>query len=211
MSRPAQIRFLSTTASLYDPVVAVLGFGRLWETMGRLATAAAAGRPWLDVCTGTGGVAVALARRGGRVVGLDLSPGMLRRAARKARVARVHTRTGWVRMDARRLAFRDGAFAGVTCAMALHEMAEEERAVVLAEIRRVAAERVLVAEYRVPRRGWRRLLFGARNAFEYLESDDFSGFLRRDMPERLLSAGLLPDRCHDAGPYRIWSCRVPRP
>ena len=109
MPRPGRIRFLSRTAPFYDPVVHSLGFRRLWEGLAGWA-AQNAGSPCLDVCTGTGGIARALARRGSRVVGFDLSPGMLRHARRKARAAGVADRAQWVRMDARRIAFRDDSF-----------------------------------------------------------------------------------------------------
>ena len=190
MSRPGHIRFLSRTAPFYDHVVHPMGFRRLWETVAERAVQRTSA-PCLDVCTGTGGVAVALARRGSRVVGLDLASGMLRHARRKARAAGVADRAQWVRMDARRIAFRDASFPLVVCAMSLHEMAEKERGEVLGEIRRVASDQVLVADYRVPTEGWQRLLFPVFRAFEHLESEDFEGFTSVDVRERLERAGLV--------------------
>lgn len=209
MSRPSQIRFLSRTARFYDPMVRAMGFSRLWEDVAEVAEPAA-NLSSLDVCTGTGGVALALAQRGARVIGLDLAHGMLQRAAAKARAAGLDGRARWVRMDACRLAFSSTSFPLVTCSMALHEMAEEERCRVLREMHRVASERVVVAEYRVPSGRWRRRLFRARRAFEYLESDDFESFAGRDFRERLASADLVADEPRDAGSYRIWPCRVRR-
>jgi ubiquinone/menaquinone biosynthesis C-methylase UbiE len=209
MSRPSQIRFLSRTARLYDPLVRAMGFSRLWEEAAELA-APSENLPSLDVCTGTGGLALALAQRGARVIGLDLAQGMLERAALKARAAGLDGRARWVRMDACELAFSPASFPLVTCSMALHEMAEEERCQVLREMNRVASDRVVVAEYRIPRGRWRELLFRARRAFEYLESDDFESFAGRDFRARLDSAGLIADVPRDAGSYRIWPCRVRR-
>jgi ubiquinone/menaquinone biosynthesis C-methylase UbiE len=207
MSRPAQIRFLSWTAPFYDLTVGALGFGRLWEKLAE-RSAPAPGARCLDVCTGTGGVALALASRGAPVIGLDLASGMLERARCKARAAGLAERARWVRMDARRLAFRDGAFERVTCAMALHEMAEDEREQVLRELRRVASDRVYIADYRVPPRGWSRLLFHVMRAFEYLESDDFDGYVARDLRGRLEGAGFGVGKVWDEGPYRIWPCQI---
>jgi ubiquinone/menaquinone biosynthesis C-methylase UbiE len=166
--------------------------------------------PCLDVCTGTGGVARAMARRGGRVVGVDLASGMLRHARRKARAAGVGDRAQWVRMDARRIAFRDDSFPLVVCAMSLHEMAEEERGQVLGEIERVASDRVVVADYRVPTTGWQRILFPVFRAFERLESEDFDGFMSEDVRERLEETGLAVEPPWDTALYRIWPCRVRR-
>ncbi|MCC6641936.1 MAG: class I SAM-dependent methyltransferase [Deltaproteobacteria bacterium] len=205
MSRPGQIRFLSTLATFYDPVVSSLGFRRLWERVAEHG-AAAAGERCLDVCTGTGGVALALADRGAEVVGLDLAPGMLARAERKARARGLGDRTRFLRMDARSIAFPDDSFDLVTCCMALHEMAEAERSTVLDEITRVARARVLVAEYRVPAQGLSARLFSLRHAFEYLESDDFPAFVRRDVTDRLACAGLRVDDVADVGRYRLWLC-----
>lgn len=197
MSRPAQIAFLSAVARLYEPVVAWLGFPPLWRAIAEVA-APASGERALDVCTGTGGAARALAEAGARVIGVDLARGMLRRGRRGAALAR---------MDARSLAFRDGSFPLVTCCMALHEMSEPERAQVLGEIRRVARERVVIAEYRVPDSRAGRRWFRLRRAYEYLESDAFEPFVTRDFAERLRAAGLDPTRTRDVGGFRIWGCR----
>jgi ubiquinone/menaquinone biosynthesis C-methylase UbiE len=206
MSRPAQIRFLSRVARVYDPVVRLMGFPPLWQAMGDIA-APGAGEVALDVCTGTGGVALDLARRGARVIGIDLAGGMLRQAGHKDNNGAA-SRPHFVQMDARHLAFADRAFSLVTCAMALHEMAETERAQVLGEIRRVAGDRAVLAEYRVPQRRHRRALFRASHAFEYAESDDFTSFLNRDFATRLEQAGFVVGDVHDVGAYRIWRCRV---
>jgi len=135
---------------------------------------------------------------------------MLRHARRKARAAGVADRTGWVRMDARRIAFRDDSFGLVVCAMSLHEMSEEERGQVLGEIKRVASDQVLVADYRIPTAGWQRLLFQVFRAFEHLESEDFEGFASLDVRERLEGAGLVVEPPWDVALYRIWPCRVAR-
>jgi ubiquinone/menaquinone biosynthesis C-methylase UbiE len=182
-----------------------MGFAPLWKAVAEVA-APAPGEWTLDVCTGTGGAAHELARRGARVVGLDLAAGMLRRAVRKR--SEMPVASHFVRMDARQLAFADGVFPLVTCSMALHEMAEPERARVLAEIARVSCDRVVIAEYRVPRDRRRRLAFRMSRLFEYAESDDFGSFVRRDIEARLEQAGLVVGAAHDVGAYRVWACRA---
>lgn len=206
MSRPRQIAFLSRTAGAYDTVVRTLGFTRLWDAVAGLG-APRGGEPCLDVCTGTGGVALALAGRGARVLGLDLAPGMLARARHKARRAGLDGAARFARADARALALPDGAYPLVTCSMALHEMAEAERRRVLAELSRVGSGRVLVADYRVPASRLGGAWFRVSRAFEYLESDDFAGYVGRDFAARLAAAGLEPRAYRDVGAYRIWACR----
>jgi ubiquinone/menaquinone biosynthesis C-methylase UbiE len=207
VTRPGRIRFLSRTAPLYNPTVSALGFGRLWQKLAE-RTAPEAGVRCLDVCTGTGGAALALASRGASVIGLDLATGMLKRARRNARAAGLAERARWVRMDARRLALRDRSFAHVTCAMSFHEMGEEEREQVIRELERVASDRVLIADYRVPPSGWSRPLFHFLRVFEYLESDDFDNYRFDDLRARLEKAGFEVEETWNVGLYRIWPCRV---
>lgn len=207
MSRPSYIRFLSRVAPLYDAVTRGMGFRRLWDTLAE-RSAPRPGMRCLDVCTGTGGVALALARRGAHVVGVDAAPGMLERAARKLRSSGLDRSVRLARMDARQLCFPDGAFPLVTCSMALHEMAETERNSALAELRRVSSDRVVIADYRVPSGAGPGLLFRARRIYEYLESDDFAGYAGADPARRLAAAALHVEEPWDAGAFRIWSCRV---
>lgn len=70
---------------------------------------------------------------GAELTGVDLSPGMLARA--RARVAGLGLRAELVEGDAQNLAFADGAFDTVLCAMALCTIPDQRRA--LAEMRRV--------------------------------------------------------------------------
>lgn len=72
----------------------------------------------LDVATGTGKVAVRAAAAvggDGLVVGVDVSPSMLRRARAKATAAPIH----YALMDARGLALRDRSFDVAGCAFGL--------------------------------------------------------------------------------------------
>ncbi len=209
MPRPGRIWFLSLTARAYDPVVLLFGFRRLWKTIAEWGVQST-GTPCLEVCAGTGGVAVEMARRGSRVFGVDLSPGMLRQAGRKARRAGVAERAQWVQMDARRIAFRDDSFPLVVCAMSFHEMGEEERAQVLGEMRRVSSDRVVVADYRAPSAGWRRPLFWVFRVVERLESEDFDAFAALDVREWLEGAGFVVEPPWDIALYRVWPCRVRR-
>ncbi|GAC1558396.1 MAG: class I SAM-dependent methyltransferase [Beijerinckiaceae bacterium] len=82
---------------------------------GRRAAAAAASRPGgqvLDVGVGTG-LALPMFSRGTRLVGVDLSEPMLRRAAARAAREKLTDVEGLVVMDATRLAFPDASFDAV--------------------------------------------------------------------------------------------------
>jgi ubiquinone/menaquinone biosynthesis C-methylase UbiE len=90
----------------------------------------------LDVATGTARLPVSLLRSlefEGSIVGLDLSMGMLREAARKT--ARYGERVSWLCHDAMDLPFGEDSFQAVVCLEALEFMPRPARA--LEEIARV--------------------------------------------------------------------------
>jgi ubiquinone/menaquinone biosynthesis C-methylase UbiE len=94
-----------------------------------------AGETLLDVATGSGNAALAAARRGARVTGLDLTPELLERA--KARAAAEGAEIDFVEGDAERLPFADGSFDRVTSVFGAMFAPDQERAA--AELLRVAA------------------------------------------------------------------------
>jgi SAM-dependent methyltransferase len=86
----------------------------------------------LDVATGAGAVLLAAAERvapKGGVVGIDLVPAMLARAAaeiERRSLTNVELRV----MDAERLEFADGSFESVLCSFAVQAFADPERALI---------------------------------------------------------------------------------
>ena len=107
----------------------------------------------LDVATGTGDLALELARRvapGGEVVGSDFSEGMLTRAREKARTAGADIRFEWG--DALELSYPDGSFDAATVGFGVRNFADLARG--LAEMARVVRPggRVVVLEFTTPTR-----------------------------------------------------------
>lgn len=123
--------------SMFDRISPVYDAMNRTMTMGldqrwRRAAVAAVVRPGdrvLDVCCGTGDVAVAALRAGGRVTGLDFSERMLERARRKS------ADVEWVQGDALALPFEDGSFDAATAGFGVRNLDDLERG--LAELRRV--------------------------------------------------------------------------
>jgi len=99
----------------------------------------------LDACCGTGDLAVASAKRGGVVTGLDFSPAMLERARRKLSSAT------WVEGDLLALPFEAGSFEAATVGFGVRNVADLEQGLV--ELRRVLVQggRVAVLEITQPR------------------------------------------------------------
>ena len=83
----------------------------------------------LDACCGTGDLAIAARKAGGKVTGLDFSEPMLERARRK------DATIDWVRGDLLELPFADSSFDAATVGFGVRNVADLEQA--LAELRRV--------------------------------------------------------------------------
>jgi len=91
--------------------------------------------PVLDVGTGTGLLALEFARRGLRVISVDVSAEEQRVAALNAEHQGVASRIGFVRADAGRLGFRDAAFGCAAMMDILHHL--DDAAPIMAETVRV--------------------------------------------------------------------------
>jgi demethylmenaquinone methyltransferase/2-methoxy-6-polyprenyl-1,4-benzoquinol methylase len=147
----------------YDRMGAVLSFGQdpRWRATLVDQINALPGQRMLDVATGTGLVAFALARRGCDVVALDQSQDMLA-------VARAHleqrpdlqSRVSFIQGEAERLPFDDGEFDALTFTYLLRYV--DDRAATMRELVRVVKPggRIGMVEFGVPgspplRAAWR--------------------------------------------------------
>jgi len=120
----------------------------------------------LDLCTGTGAVAIRARRTsgsGGLAVGLDFSSGMIRKAQGKANQAGGDG-VSFVVGDAACLPFADGCFDAVTCSHAMYELRPGVRDLALREAHRVLRPggRFLMMEHCEPTRPLIRLLYRLR-------------------------------------------------
>jgi demethylmenaquinone methyltransferase / 2-methoxy-6-polyprenyl-1,4-benzoquinol methylase len=123
-------RMFDRIAPVYDAMNRTMtaGLDRRW----RRITAEAVVRPGysvLDACCGTGDLAIAAARIGGRVTGLDFSQPMLERARHKARGLE------WVEGDLLSLPFADASFDAATVGFGVRNVEDLARAI--SELRRV--------------------------------------------------------------------------
>ncbi|HET9123822.1 MAG TPA: ubiquinone/menaquinone biosynthesis methyltransferase [Solirubrobacteraceae bacterium] len=138
----------------YDRVGAVMSFGQdpRWRRALVDFIDPRAGMRVLDVATGTGMVAFALAARGAEVVGLDQSEAMLGGAqARLERTPELAGRLSFVLGEAESLPFDDGEFDAVSFTYLLRYV--EDRTATMRELARVLRPggRIGMAEFGVPR------------------------------------------------------------
>jgi demethylmenaquinone methyltransferase/2-methoxy-6-polyprenyl-1,4-benzoquinol methylase len=147
-------------AGVYDLLNTVMtaGLHHRWRERAADLARVGPGSRVLDVATGTGDLAIELARRvspGGEVVGSDFSEGMLSRA--RAKAAKSSTDNGFVRPrfdwgDALELSYPDDSFDAATVGFGARNFSDLPRG--LAEMARVVRPggRVVVLEFTTPTR-----------------------------------------------------------
>ena len=133
------------------------------------------GGPYLDLGCSAGLYTRSLARLldgRGEVVGIDISPSMLKEAALRAR--KIGTRPSFVRADAHNLPFADDSFCGAVCGGTLNELGDPSRA--LRETRRVLEAGGLLAVMGILRartsRGRRLQRFLSIGGVRFFEPDE---------------------------------------
>jgi demethylmenaquinone methyltransferase/2-methoxy-6-polyprenyl-1,4-benzoquinol methylase len=137
----------------YDRLGAAMSFGQdpRWRRAMVDAVAPSPGQRVLDVATGTGMVALDLARRGCAVVGLDQSQAMLARARHKLEAEPgLDGRVTFVAGEAERLPFPDASFDALTFTYLLRYV--DDRPATMRELARVVKPggRIGMVEFAVP-------------------------------------------------------------
>jgi len=155
---PEQVRRLfGRIAPRYDALNSLLSLGRhrAWKERAALACRVPAGGLALDVCAGTGDIALSLARRGARVIAVDFSRPMLHLARQKSAGLPI----SFVLANALALPFADGRFEAAVAGFSLRNVASVPR--LLAEMARVVRPggRVVSLETSQPRSRLVRLLY----------------------------------------------------
>ena len=153
-------------ARRYDLINDLQSFGlhRLWKRRVVQLAKVQSGNRALDLCCGTGDIALALAQRGAETVGLDFSEKMLEVAEarrQKIRNSQFEIRNlKFVHGDAQQIAFPDNSFDIVTVGYGLRNLTSWERG--LDEMFRVIRPggRIVVLEFGKPANAlWRALYF----------------------------------------------------
>jgi demethylmenaquinone methyltransferase/2-methoxy-6-polyprenyl-1,4-benzoquinol methylase len=208
---PRVRRMFAQIANRYDLLNHLLSLNvdRYWRWRTVRLVPPAGDAPILDVCTGTGDLALAYRRRteNARVIGVDFCPEMLRIARRKSDRQSPASSVAFAEADALRLPFLDDAFQIVCVAFGLRNVEDTDAG--LRELVRVCRPggRVAVLEFSTPTFWPVRMLYGfyfrhllprigqwlARNdhdAYEYLPNSVGEFPSGRRLAERMELAGL---------------------
>jgi ubiquinone/menaquinone biosynthesis C-methylase UbiE len=168
MSSYAFMKFLESAPERYDRGIRWLSGGRIEAIYEQVAVAAGAGpgKRVLDIGCGTGGVALACARRGAAVAAIDVNPGMLEIAKRKALSGSAGGRVEWIELGAAEIAdrFPPRRFDAVASCLAFSEMSSDEVAYALRVVRErlVPGGRLVLADEVEPPTAAGRLLHRLR-------------------------------------------------
>jgi demethylmenaquinone methyltransferase / 2-methoxy-6-polyprenyl-1,4-benzoquinol methylase len=148
-------------APRYDLINDLQSFGlhRYWKKRVVKEAKPREGEKALDICCGTGDIALGLARNGADVVGLDFSERMLEIARnRQTKEGEAFARMQFLRGDAQKIPFADCTFDIVTIGYGLRNLVSWETG--LREMQRVAKPggRLVILEFGKPENSvWRRI------------------------------------------------------
>ena len=128
--KPVYVRSMfDRIARVYDAMNRIMtgGMDGRWRDFAARQAALSAGARALDVGTGTGDMAIALARRSpadAHITGVDFSEGMLTVGREKVKRQRLDGRIELLRGDGQGLDFPDGAFDAVTSAWVVRNLSD---------------------------------------------------------------------------------------
>jgi demethylmenaquinone methyltransferase/2-methoxy-6-polyprenyl-1,4-benzoquinol methylase len=201
-------KMFSSIARWYDFLNHLLSFNldRKWRKEVMRMVNSSKSLTVLDVCTGTGDIAIGLKSLEHKVFGIDISGEMLRFAMRKAEKKKLTDGLFLVRGDALFLPFKEETFDLVTIGFGLRNFTSCEKGI--SEMVRILKKggRLLILEFSMPSGGIFSSLYsiylrnilpfigglisGSRDAYRYLSSS-IQGFMKKEeVIELLKKSGL---------------------
>jgi demethylmenaquinone methyltransferase/2-methoxy-6-polyprenyl-1,4-benzoquinol methylase len=146
-------------APVYDDLNQSLSLGlhRVWKQMTVQWSGAQPGMTGLDVCCGSGDLALRLARQvgpQGQVYGVDFAPAQLAIAQQRAAILGLSARTHWVEADALALPFEAETFEAATMGYGLRNLTQIPQG--LQELHRVLkpGAKAAILDFHQPQTGW---------------------------------------------------------
>jgi ubiquinone/menaquinone biosynthesis C-methylase UbiE len=157
------MKILESAPRRYDLGIRLLSLGRISRVHQEMAERGVSeGSRALDIGCGTGSLAIACARRGAQVTGIDTSPQMLDIARRKVEQAGLTDSIALLQMSAIELdeGFEPESFDTIMSSLTFSELSDDEQCFVLRQCRRLLKDggRLIVADETVPPSWPKRLL-----------------------------------------------------
>ena len=158
----------ATIADRYDLINDIQSFGmhRIWKRRVLRLAQVRPGERALDLCCGTGDLALALAKNGAEVTGLDFSEPMLRVAREKSKFKNQNSKIEFICGDAQQIPFPDETFDILTIGYGLRNLSDLDAG--LKDMRRVTKPggRLVALEFAKPdNSAWRAIYFGYLKIF----------------------------------------------
>jgi demethylmenaquinone methyltransferase/2-methoxy-6-polyprenyl-1,4-benzoquinol methylase len=183
--RSTRQRYYDLFSKVYDLIIRLHSGDREGSLRGFIAckVSLSRGDRALDLCTGTGSVALQLAKQVGEkglVIGLDFSRGMLEKAKEKAEKSNLN-QLYLIQANAGQLPLQDASFQGVTCSHAFYELKGDERIKAINEVARILIDggSFCLMEHAKPEKLVPRLFFyvrlfflGSRDARKFLSEEN---------------------------------------
>lgn len=141
----------------------------------------------LDICTGTGEIAIRLAKKGALVTAIDITEVMLDKAKTKSNA--LGLKIDFQTLDARQLPFPDNSFEQVCIGNALHDMPRKVRIQVLREAYRVTSRQLIILDYDL----WKNkfLFYIGLNLINLFETAYFKSYAKEGLAPLLLEANIV--------------------
>jgi ubiquinone/menaquinone biosynthesis C-methylase UbiE len=157
------MKVLESAPRRYDLGIRLLSLGRITRVHREMAEKGVSeGSRALDIGCGTGSLAIACARRGAQVTGIDTSPQMLDIARRKVKQAGLTDSITLLQMSAIELdeGFEPESFDTIMSSLTFSELSDDEQRFVLRQCQRLLKDggRLIVADETVPPSWPKRLL-----------------------------------------------------
>jgi ubiquinone/menaquinone biosynthesis C-methylase UbiE len=157
------MKVLESAPRRYDVGIRLLSLGRISKVHRQMAEKGISeGSRVLDIGCGTGSLAIACARRGAQVTGIDISPQMLDIARRKVEQAGLTDSITLLQMSAIELdeRFESESFDTIMSSLTFSELSDDEQRFVLRQCQRLLKNggRLVVADETVPPSWPKRLL-----------------------------------------------------
>ncbi|GIW62584.1 MAG: hypothetical protein KatS3mg090_0410 [Patescibacteria group bacterium] len=195
------INFFAKWAKLYDYVKFFL-FPLRWKATKFLQKhLPSSAKRILDVATGTGSQAFEIAKLGYEVVGIDLSPEMLKQAEKKCSP---DLKLKFLHADATSLPFSDNSFDSASISFGLHDMPYEIGIAALKEMKRVIKKKgkILIVDYMEPKK--HPVAKISNLIISLYETKNYHPFIKRGLDSYLKEVNLrIKDETNFLGIFQI--------